>query len=79
MKQDLISVIVPIYKMEKFIEKCLYSIRNSSYSNLEIICVDDGSPDSSMSIVKAIQKQDSRIKLLLTKKIWGFLEQGLRA
>lgn len=71
MKQDLISVIVPIYKMEKFIEKCLYSIRNSSYSNLEIICVDDGSPDSSMSIVKAIQKQDSRIKIVTNKENLG--------
>ena len=42
----LISVIVPVYKVEPWLERCVESIRNQTYSNLEIILVDDGSPDS---------------------------------
>ena len=41
----LISIIVPIYKVEKFLTRCIESIVNQTYSNLEIILVDDGSPD----------------------------------
>ena len=42
---DLISVIVPIYKVEKYLQKCVDSILAQTYSNLEIILVDDGSPE----------------------------------
>ena len=45
MKQPLISVIVPIYKVEPYLRRCLDSIVNQTYTNLEIILVDDGSPD----------------------------------
>lgn len=45
--EELISVIVPIYNVEKYLNKCIESIINQSYSNLEIILVDDGSKDSS--------------------------------
>ena len=44
---DIISVIVPVYKAEKYLEKCLDSIVGQTYKDLEIILVDDGSPDSS--------------------------------
>ena len=43
--KSLVSVIVPIYKVEKYLNKCVDSIINQSYKNLEIILVDDGSPD----------------------------------
>ncbi len=43
--QKLISVVVPVYNVERYLEKCIESIRNQSYSNLEIILVDDGSTD----------------------------------
>ena len=43
---DLISVIIPIYKVEKYIVRCVESIVNQTYTNLEIILVDDGSPDN---------------------------------
>ena len=42
---DLISVIVPVYKVEKYLDKCVQSIVDQTYRNLEIILVDDGSPD----------------------------------
>ncbi|MEG0457327.1 MAG: glycosyltransferase family 2 protein, partial [Oscillospiraceae bacterium] len=45
-KQPLISVIVPVYNVEKYIHKCVSSIINQTYKNLEIILVDDGSPDT---------------------------------
>lgn len=58
---DLISVIVPIYNVEKYLKKCIDSILNQSYKNLEIILVDDGSKDSSLSICKSYS--DTRIKI----------------
>ena len=45
MSNPLISVIVPVYKAESYLEKCVNSIINQTYKNLEIILVDDGSPD----------------------------------
>ena len=71
MEQELISVIIPIYKMEKFIRKCLDSIISSSYKNLEIICVDDASPDNSMKIVEEFKDKDSRIKIVTNPENQG--------
>lgn len=62
--QVLISVIVPIYNVEKYLERCIQSIRNQSYSNLEIILVDDGSTDSSGVLADKFQKRDERIKVI---------------
>ena len=59
--QDLISVIVPIYNVEEYIEKCIKSIITQTYSNLEIILVDDGSTDNSGEICEYYKKIDSRI------------------
>ena len=50
MENKLISVIVPVYKVEKYLTKCIESIINQSYKNLEILLVDDGSPDNSGKI-----------------------------
>lgn len=43
----MISIIIPVYKVEKYLDKCIKSIVSQTYSNLEIILVDDGSPDKS--------------------------------
>lgn len=47
---DKISIIVPIYNSERYLDKCLSSIIGQTYKNLEIICVDDGSTDNSLAI-----------------------------
>jgi glycosyltransferase involved in cell wall biosynthesis len=62
--QDLISIIVPIYKVEKYLRQCLDSIINQTYSNLEIILVDDGSPDNCGVICDEYALQDSRIRVI---------------
>lgn len=58
---NLVSVIVPVYNTEKYLKKCLNSILNQSYRNLEIIIVNDGSTDSSGIICKEIQEYDDRV------------------
>ena len=59
-----ISVIVPVYKVEKYLHRCLDSLTGQSFTDMEIICVDDGSPDNSREIVLDYAKKDARIKLL---------------
>ncbi len=60
----LISVIVPIYKVEKFLARCIESIVNQTYHNLEIILVDDGSPDNCPAMCDVWAEKDSRIKVI---------------
>lgn len=64
MKRSLISIIVPVYNVEKYLKKCLDSLVNQTYSNIEIICVNDGSKDHSLSILKEYEKRDPRIKVI---------------
>lgn len=63
MTNELISIIVPVYKVEKYLERCLISILNQSYRNLEIILVDDGSPDMCGQICDDMASLDNRIKV----------------
>ncbi len=64
MQTDLISVIVPVYKVEEYLCECLDSIINQTYKNLEIILVDDGSPDNCGKICDDYALKDSRIKVI---------------
>ena len=61
---ELVSVIVPIYKVEKYIRKCLDSILNQSYENLEIILVNDGSPDNTEEVAMKYCQKDNRFKYI---------------
>ena len=61
MKMEKISIIVPVYNVEKYLKTCLDSIINQTYQNLEIILVDDGSTDNSGEICEEYRKTDSII------------------
>ena len=60
----LISVIVPVYKVEAYLDKCLTSLINQTYGNLQILLVEDGSPDGSGAICDAWAEKDSRIRVI---------------
>lgn len=67
MTEELITVVVPIYKVEEFLPTCVESIIRQSYKNLELILVDDGSPDSCPLICEKYKRLDSRIKVIHKK------------
>lgn len=60
---ELLSVIVPVYNTKEYLERCISSIRNQSYQNLEIILVNDGSTDKSGSLCEKIALEDNRIRV----------------
>ena len=64
----MISVIVPVYNVEKYLEQCIDSLLSQTYQNFEIILVDDGSTDSSVEIVHKLMQEDDRIKLFFAAK-----------
>lgn len=77
---DLISVIVPVYNVENYIEKCIFSIVQQTYENLELIIVDDGSADKSGIICEELAGKDTRIHII-HKKNEGLAEarnEGIR-
>ena len=59
-----LSIIVPIYNTEQYLEECLESIRCQSLKDIEVICVDDGSTDGSLAIIKQFMQRDSRFKVI---------------
>ncbi len=62
--EDIISIIVPVYNVESYLERCLTSILEQTYSNLEVILVDDGSTDGSEIICDRVAERDCRIKVI---------------
>ena len=64
------SIVIPVYNVEKYIEKCLESVLNQTYDNFEVIVVNDGSPDNSEKIIAQYAQKDKRIKLF-TKENGG--------
>lgn len=65
--EKLLTVIVPVYNGEKHIERCIKSIQEQTYKNLEIIIINDGSTDNTKVIVEKLAKKDKRIRCLSTK------------
>lgn len=59
-----ISVIIPVYNVKKYLRRCLDSLVNQTISDIEIICINDGSTDSSLEILKEYAKKDERIKII---------------
>lgn len=64
MKQPLVSVIIPIYNGERTIERCLVSLHNQTYQNMEILVIDDGSTDHTPLILEKYAGKDSRIRII---------------
>ncbi len=67
MSKIAVSVIMPVYNSEKYLRVALDSLINSTLKNIEIICVDDGSTDSSFDILKEYKQKDNRFILLRQK------------
>lgn len=61
--ENMISIIIPVYNVEKYIHVCINSILKQSYTNFEIICIDDASTDSTLEILNYFAKKDSRVKI----------------
>lgn len=72
-----VSVVIPVYNAEKYIRECLESIISQSLQDLEIICVNDGSIDGSMDILKEFSEKYQKIKCLI-KRIQEHLFQEIR-
>ena len=63
----MVSIIIPIYKAENYIEECLASILNQTYTDFEVLCINDGSPDNSAAICQHFVKIDNRFQLINQK------------
>lgn len=63
--QDVASVLVPVYNKQQYLQKCLESLLNQSYSNIEVIIVDDGSSDLSLAICRSYAAKDKRVRVLV--------------
>ena len=63
MNDDLISIVVPVYNVEKYLSRCLDCLCNQTYKNIEIICVEDKSPDNSLEICESYAKNENRITI----------------
>ena len=70
MKTPLVSVLIPVYNVEKYLSRCLDSLINQTLTDIEIICVNDGSTDGSLKILKQYQEKDNRI-VIVDKKNGG--------
>ena len=66
-EQDLISVIVPVYNIKEYLERCVDSILAQTWKNLEVLLVDDGSTDGTEKLVDELTKKDARIRVFHKK------------
>ena len=62
--RELVTIIIPVYNVEKYVRRCIESVLNQDYNHLEIILVDDGSTDSSGEICDEYAKKDNRIQVI---------------
>lgn len=72
-----VSIIIPVYNVEKYLYQCLESVEKQTLKDIEVIVVDDGSPDESYKVYQEFEKRDSRFKTL-RKEMVVFLEQGIQ-
>ena len=67
MKAEKVSVIIPAYNCERYLEQCVQSVLAQTYSNIEVIIVNDGSTDSTGKVAELLKEQDNRIRVLHLK------------
>lgn len=70
MQNKKVGIVIPIYNVEKYLDECIQSVINQTYTNLSIVLVNDGSNDNSLSIAKKYALQDERI-IIIDKKNGG--------
>ena len=58
---DKVSIIVPVYNIEQYLEQCIDSIINQTYKNIEVLLIDDGSTDTTIEIIKEYIKNDNKV------------------
>ena len=68
-----VSIVIPVYNMEKYLRQALDSVVNQTLRDIEIICIDDCSPDNSRAILEEYAQKDSRIKLIINEKNKDFI------
>ena len=71
-----VTVIVPIYNVEKYLERCVDSILIQTYKNIEVILVNDGSPDNSYTIMQEYQRNDVRVKIVNNSENLGLFRNS---
>lgn len=67
MNRPIISVVIPVYNVEAYIERCVNSVRNQTVENIEIILIDDGSPDQSPVLCDQYAEKDRRVRVIHKK------------
>ena len=80
-KKPIISIIIPVYNMEEYLEQTIGSLVNQTFRNIEILCIDDASTDRSMEILEAFKKSDERVKIYgfsENKSAWSARMLGIR-
>lgn len=75
---EKISVVVPVYNVEEYLDQCVESLVGQTYKNLEVILVDDGSPDNCPAMCDEWAERDNRIKVSYIRKTEGFRRQEMR-
>lgn len=80
-KEVKLSIIVPCYKVEKYLPRCLDSLLNQTLEEIEVICINDGSPDNCLKILKEYQKKYSSKLVIIDKKnegVWRGRKDGIK-
>ena len=77
MSKPILSIIVPIYNVEDYLERCIKSILNQTFSDFELILVDDGSTDSRLKICNEFKVKDKRVQVINKKKV-EYLQQEMK-
>lgn len=76
-ESPLISVVIPVYNAEKFLDKCLFSLKYQTFPRFEVLCIDDGSTDQSVEIIKRYVQSDSRFKFFSQKHQFSGVARNL--